>query len=69
VLPPVLFRYGVPVVGSTLAGILAAVELPVAVVSSLAIVKSPVSPLQWTGILIILTGIVLPSLHQLFSRR
>lgn len=57
VLPPLLYAYGMPKVGTSLGSILSAVELPVAVAMSFFVLHEPVTALQWFGVLAIL-GIV-----------
>lgn len=57
VLPPLLYAYGMPKVGTSLGSILSAVELPVAVAMSFFVLHEPVTALQWIGVLAIL-GIV-----------
>ncbi|MEW9110825.1 EamA family transporter [Cytobacillus gottheilii] len=59
VLPPLLFSIGMPHVGPGLGTILTASELPVAVVLSAAVLSEHVGFLQWTGVLIILAGIMI----------
>jgi drug/metabolite transporter (DMT)-like permease len=58
VLPNLLFTYAVPKVGSGLATILGAVELPVAVLLSWFVLKENVGIIQWIGVFFILFGIV-----------
>lgn len=58
VIPPVLFNVGIPKIGGTLAAVLGAIELPVAVVSAFLILHEQVVGVQWVGILMILLGIV-----------
>jgi drug/metabolite transporter (DMT)-like permease len=59
VLPPVLFAIGMPRVGVGLGTILAASELPVAVIVSALVLAENVAMIQWIGVAIILGGIVL----------
>lgn len=66
VLPICLFAISVPHVGSGLASILSAMELPVAIVASVIILSEALTIIQVMGIAIILFGMVLPSL---FNRR
>ncbi|ANE45954.1 hypothetical protein SY83_06245 [Paenibacillus swuensis] len=60
VIPILLFTKGVPHIGGSLASILSAAELPVAVITSWLVLKETVTPLQWSGTIIILIGVVLP---------
>ncbi|RNF40138.1 EamA family transporter [Planococcus salinus] len=61
VIPIYLFAIAVPHVGSGLASILSAMELPVAIMASVLILNEVLSLLQLVGIAIILLGMVLPS--------
>ncbi|MFD2614458.1 EamA family transporter [Paenibacillus gansuensis] len=60
VIPTLLFTIGVPRIGGSLASILSAAELPVAVLMSWLVLSETVSGWQWVGVAVILTGIVLP---------
>lgn len=64
-IPPVLFAIGVPHIGGGMAGILGAAELPVAVLLSSFVLHEHVSGLQWTGVVLVLLGVVLPELYKL----
>lgn len=57
VFPTIFFNYGIPRIGSSLAAVLGAMELPVAVVGALLILGESVNGLQWAGIALILAGI------------
>ncbi|GLX68573.1 DMT family transporter [Paenibacillus glycanilyticus] len=59
VIPTVFFNAGIPRIGSGLASMLGAMELPFAVVSAYLILGEPVSLRAVAGILLILGGIVL----------
>jgi drug/metabolite transporter (DMT)-like permease len=63
-IPPVLFAIGVPRIGEGLAGVLGAVELPVAVLMSSMILHEQVSLLQWAGVAIVLLGVAIPELMK-----
>lgn len=65
VIPTLLFTKGVPHIGGSLASILSAVELPVAVMMSSLVLAEHVSFFQWTGVVIILFGVALPELISL----
>jgi drug/metabolite transporter (DMT)-like permease len=58
VVPTIAFMVGVPRIGSTLASMLGAMELPVGIVASLLILHEAVHGVQWFGMLLILVGIV-----------
>ncbi|RLQ96325.1 EamA family transporter [Falsibacillus albus] len=62
VIPPVLFAYGMPRIGSVLGSILGAAELPVAVLLSMVVLHEKVSFFQWIGVFIILFSIASPYL-------
>ncbi|QDX91167.1 EamA family transporter [Brevibacillus laterosporus] len=62
IIPVVFFSVGVPKVGSGLGTILGAAELPAAVIASVTVLGEHVSTLQWSGILLILLGIIVPPL-------
>ncbi|WP_379152961.1 EamA family transporter [Paenibacillus sp. sgz5001063] len=64
-IPPVLFAIGVPHIGGGMAGILGAAELPVAVLLSSFVLHEQVSGLQWTGVVLVLLGVVLPEVYKL----
>jgi drug/metabolite transporter (DMT)-like permease len=68
-IPPVLFAIGVPHIGGDMAGILGAVELPVAVLLSSIVLHEHVSGLQWIGVIIVLIGVALPELYKMRVRR
>lgn len=68
-LPPLLFSIGMPHVGSGFGTILAASELPIAVSMSSLVLAEQVSWLQWTGVLIILLGIVNSNKGHMFSKQ
>lgn len=58
VAPPVFFNIGIPRIGGSLAAVLGAIELPVAVVAAFLILGEQVAGVQWLGIALILGGIV-----------
>lgn len=69
-IPPALFAVGVPQIGEGMAGIIGAVELPVAMVASAWILREDVTVLQWVGVFFILVGVMLPEgYRQLKLRR
>lgn len=59
VLPPFLFSKGMPQTGVALGAIISAAELPVAMLAATIFLHEKVSPLQITGVVIILSAIVL----------
>lgn len=58
-LPPLLFSIGMPHVGPGLGTILSSSELPVVVSMSALVLKEDVTLLQWFGVLLILSGIII----------
>jgi drug/metabolite transporter (DMT)-like permease len=68
VLPPVLFAIGMPRVGVGLGTILAAAELPVAVIMSAIILAEQVMIIQWVGVIVILGGIYLGNINLSFVK-
>ena len=62
VIPPLFFSSGMPRTGVSLGAILSAAELPVAVTSSNFILRENVQALQWVGVLLILSAIVLTNI-------
>lgn len=62
VIPPLFFSFGIPRTGVSLGAILSATELPVAVVSSSVILQENVHVLQWVGVVLILSAIVLTNI-------
>lgn len=56
-LPPFLFAWGMPHVGPGLGSVLAASELPVALLMALLVLGESITGIQWAGILLIGLGI------------
>ncbi|WP_228551153.1 EamA family transporter [Sporosarcina cascadiensis] len=67
VLPIFLFSVGVPKVGGGMSSILSAVELPVAILASMLLLGERLTWLQFTGIFLVLSGMILPALLQRFA--
>ncbi len=67
VIPIYLFSIAVPKVGTATASILSAMELPVAVTASVILLSEPLSLLQMMGIIIILIGMILPTIIKNYS--
>jgi len=67
-IPPVLYAVGVPHIGEDMAGILGAVELPVAVLLSSLVLHEQVTMLQWIGVIVVLLGVIFPQLTKLRMR-
>jgi drug/metabolite transporter (DMT)-like permease len=63
VIPPLLFSIGMPHIGPGLGSILTSSELPVAVLMSAIVLSEPVDWIQWTGVILILLGILFSNLH------
>ena len=64
IMPIYFFSIAVPHVGSGLASILSAMELPVAVIASVIILNETLTVLQIVGIFVVLFGMVLPSIFN-----
>lgn len=62
VFPPLLMAIGIPLIGSTLPGLLGAIELPVSIFASYLILGEPITGFTWFGITLILVGIFLAGL-------
>ncbi len=59
IIPPLLFTKGIPLVGIGMGAIIAAVEIPVSILSAYIILGERISNWQWVGVLIILISVVL----------
>lgn len=64
VLPPFLFSKGMPQTGVALGAILSAAELPVATIAATLFLHEKVTPVQITGVFIILAAIVAANLKK-----
>lgn len=53
------FNRGVPHIGTSLAGVLGSIELPMVILLSSIVLLESVTPFQWMGVVAILVGIVL----------
>ncbi|MGG0237799.1 EamA family transporter [Bacillus rhizoplanae] len=62
VIPTITFTIGIPKIGSGLATILGAAELPVTTVMSVLFLKEAVMTSQWLGVALILVGITIPQI-------
>lgn len=58
VFPTLFFNIGIPRIGSSLTAILGAIELPVAIIGAFLLLHETILPLQWAGMAIILSGII-----------
>lgn len=63
ILPPILFNLGFPKVGLGLGSILSSLELPVSVLFAFILLNEQVLTIQWIGIAMILSAIVLMNLN------
>lgn len=59
ILPPLLFTSGMPHTGIGLGTIVASIELPISVICAYILLQEPVALIQWCGILLIISAIVL----------
>lgn len=64
ILPPLLFTRGMPLTGMGLGAIIAAVEVPVAIVTANILLAEPVNMLQWVGVILILFAVVLMNVKK-----
>ena len=62
VVPSIAFTIGIPKIGSGLATILGAAELPVTTILSVLVLKEAVLSSQWFGVSLILIGIAIPQI-------
>ncbi|HDX9578176.1 TPA: DMT family transporter [Bacillus pseudomycoides] len=62
VIPTITFTIGIPKIGSGLATILGAAELPVTTIMSVLLLKEAVLTSQWLGVILILVGILIPQI-------
>ncbi|HDX9588413.1 TPA: DMT family transporter [Bacillus pseudomycoides] len=62
VIPTITFTIGIPKIGSGLATILGAAELPVTTIMSVLLLKEAVLTSQWLGVALILIGITIPQI-------
>ncbi|MBF9252612.1 EamA family transporter [Pontibacter sp. 172403-2] len=69
VVPPLFYAYGIPRTGLGLSAILSTAELPVAVLMSRLVLHEEVWPVQWLGVALILTAIVLSNLSSIRKSR
>lgn len=67
VLPFLLFAISMPKIGAGLGTILCAAELPSAMIVSVIFLGELVTPLQWTGMILIVLGIIAPELLRRIS--
>lgn len=63
VVPTVAFIVGIPRVGSTLAAMLGALELPVAIIGALLLLSERVAVIQWAGMALILAGVLVSEIR------
>ncbi len=63
IIPPMLMNAGFPSTGIGLGSIVSSLELPVSVLMAFFILKEQVVPIQWFGIVLIITAIVIMNLN------
>lgn len=68
VLPPILLNKGFPLVGVGLGSIVSALELPVSVTCAFIFINESVSFIQWIGIFVILSAIIMINWNLLIKR-
>jgi len=64
IIPPILFAVGIPRTGVGLGAIMTSAELPVAVLASSMLLHEQVTVIQWGGIVLILSALILPNLRR-----
>nr|WP_224749596.1 DMT family transporter [Polycladospora coralii] len=69
ILPALLFAKAIPYVGTGLASLLGAIELPVAILFAFWLLHEQIASLQWIGIVLVLVGILLSELKWHLNRR
>jgi drug/metabolite transporter (DMT)-like permease len=62
VIPTIFLNYGIPRIGGSLSAVLSSMELPAAVIGAFFILHEAISSVQWTGIFLILAGILISEL-------
>ncbi|CCQ92892.1 conserved membrane hypothetical protein [[Clostridium] ultunense Esp] len=67
VFPPLLFSYGAPKIGGSLTSLLGSMELPVGLLAAFFLLKEEINLVQWMGILLIFSGILLTQLEQFIN--
>lgn len=67
IIPPLMLNRGFPIVGVGLGSIVASMELPCAVTIAFMLLDEKVSVVQWTGVVTILSAIVLLNYKMIFS--
>jgi drug/metabolite transporter (DMT)-like permease len=63
ILPPLLFTSGMPYTGIGLGTIVASVELPISVICAYILLREPVHLIQWCGIILIISAIILMNIN------
>ena len=64
ILPPILFAKGMPLTGMGLGAILTSLEVPVSIVCAHYWLGESVSMLQWSGVIFILTAIIMVNMQR-----
>ena len=67
ILPPLLFTKGIPYIGLGLASILISIEIPVSIMSAQLVLGEQVSGIQWLGVVVIFSSIVLANLKTIIK--
>lgn len=67
VIPPIMLNKGFPIVGVGLGSILSSIELPVAITIAFIFLGEVVSEVQWVGVGVILSSIVLLNYRTFFA--
>ncbi|MBW3519397.1 DMT family transporter [Flavobacterium sp. NKUCC04_CG] len=68
IIPPIFLNMGFPHAGVGLGSIISSIELPVSVTVAYLLLNEPVIAIQWIGILLILSAIVLMNSQLIFKK-
>jgi drug/metabolite transporter (DMT)-like permease len=69
ILPPLLFTRGMPLTGIGLGAIIASIEIPVSVLMANLLLNEPISLLQWMGVILILSAVILMNIGDRKNRK
>jgi drug/metabolite transporter (DMT)-like permease len=64
ILPPLLFTKGIPMTGIGLGSIIAAIEIPVSIISAFLILHEHISAYQWLGVGIIVSSVIIVNIKM-----
>lgn len=67
-IPTICFNVGIPRIGSSLAAMIGAAELPAAVIGAFVLIQEKVTPIQWFGIALIVISIMVSERRQAYQQ-